>query len=242
MGLFYGRMMKTRILHTRFWQDEFVNNLNNKEKLLFIYLLTNDKVSLTGMYQLPDKYIKVDVEITNNELQKAKQKLAKAGKIYFYDGWIKIVNHDKYNSYTGEKIDEAKKKELALIPNKVIHYRYPIDTSIDTSSDTPNKDIDKDKHIDKDIDKDKDRFKEVWKKIYGKELQGSKTYVEAPIKRLIDGYGIKDVCGLLYWAEQNRKDNEYIAVIRHPKDLEEKWNSLINQYKKGNNGKRGYKI
>lgn len=128
--------MKTRIIHTRFWQDEFVNTLNQKEKLLFIYLLTNDRVSLTGMYELPDKYIKADLELTQKELDVAKDKLT--GKILFCDGWIKIVNHDKFNSYSGESIERAKDKEMALIPEKIRVGKPTLSPRVNPSVSPPN--------------------------------------------------------------------------------------------------------
>lgn len=131
--------MKTRIIHTRFWQDNFVTNLSYKEKLTFIYLLTNDRVGLTGMYELPDKYIKVDLDLTQGEVDSIKEKLSKAGKIYFWNGWVKILRHDKFNSYKGKKIEPALVRELAMIPNEIIEFNNTsIDTSIDGSSDTPN--------------------------------------------------------------------------------------------------------
>lgn len=128
--------MKTRILHTRFWQDSYVIKLTHKEKLVFNYLLTNDRVSMTGMYELPDKYIQMDLDLTPKELAQIKDRLQE--KVFFYDGWVKILNHDKYNSYKGEKIDIAKEKELANIPEIVKQYQGGIDTSIHTSIDTLN--------------------------------------------------------------------------------------------------------
>ena len=130
--------MKTRILHTRFWQDGFICQLSHKEKLLFVYLLTNDKVNIIGIYELPDKYIKADLELTQPDLNKAKSKFQKAGKIIFMNGWIKIVNADKYNSYRGEKLQKARDRELSEAPEELIGYQGGIDTSIDTSIDTPN--------------------------------------------------------------------------------------------------------
>lgn len=158
--------MKTRTVHTRFWQDEFINTLTAKEKLLFIYLITNDRTSLTGMYELPDKYIRADIDMTQKELDVAKGKLSENNKILFHSSWIKIINHDKFNSYTGEKIDVAKEKEMALLPKELIEYQCPTDTSIDTSSDTPNKDISKDINypINKDIDKVTDGLYEMIKR------------------------------------------------------------------------------
>ncbi len=130
--------MKTRIIHTRFWQDSFVCELSHKEKLLFVYLFTNDRVNITGIYELPDKYIMADLNLTSTELTNAKTKLQKAGKLFFKDGWIKIINADKYNSYTGEKLIKARENELSQTPKELIEYRVGIDTSIDTSIDTPN--------------------------------------------------------------------------------------------------------
>jgi len=130
--------MKTRIIHTRFWQDSFVCELSPKEKLLFIYLLTNDRVNLVGCYELPDKYIMADLDITKAELSQFKTKLQNAGKIIFKDGWIRIVNVDKYNSYNGEKLIRAKENELSNVPKELIEYKVSIDTSIHTSIDTPN--------------------------------------------------------------------------------------------------------
>jgi hypothetical protein len=130
--------MKTRILHTRFWKDNFVSQLNRTEKLIFVYLLTNENINITGVYELPDKFIKTDLEITQSELDQAKSKLQTAGKFIFANGWVKVVNADKYNSYNGEKLEKAREREKAETPDELILGGYGIDTSMDTSIHTPN--------------------------------------------------------------------------------------------------------
>jgi hypothetical protein len=227
--------MKTRIVHTRFWQDEFVNTLTPKEKLLFIYLLTNDRVSLTGMYELPDKYIKADLELTDKELEVAKEKLQKNNKILFCDGWVKIVNHDKYNSYTGEPIQKAKLKELALVPDKLIHYRYPINTSIDTSIDTPNKDIYN--HKSKLIIKKDNQKKEVieltellfnlvsknYPFMKSKEIK-QENYDDIEKLNRVDGYSFDIIKAVIDWSQQ---DDFWKQNIRSTKKLREKFETLL---------------
>lgn len=111
--------MKTRILHTRMWEDTYFFNLNRLEKLAFIYLLTNDKVSLTGIYELPDQFIVFNLGATNDEVQQIKSKFQNDGKFFFKDGWVKIVNHDKYNSFSGSALD-AREKELKNVPKDMI--------------------------------------------------------------------------------------------------------------------------
>ena len=129
--------MKTRILYTKFWHDNYISDLSIKEKLLFIYLTTNEQVNICGIYELPDRYIKFDLGLKQFELDKIKQKFIKDKKFLFIDGWVKIVNHDIYNKFVGEKNEKAKENELALIPIKIKEFRYPID-SVSTNGDTLN--------------------------------------------------------------------------------------------------------
>lgn len=119
--------MKTRVLHTRFWKDEYISNLSQIEKLLFIYLLSNDQINMCGIYELPDKYIKADLDLDQDQLNNIKNKLMDDGKIIFSGSWIKIVNHNKYNSYGKGMQEKALDKELSQVPP------YILDTSINTS-------------------------------------------------------------------------------------------------------------
>ena len=128
--------MKTRILHTRFWQDQYISILSKVEKLVFVYLLTNERVNICGIYELPDKYICMDLDISTKELQSVKQKFQKDQRFIFHNGWVKIPKVEKYNSFLGEKNLIAKEREMALVPSDLIGNTYPIDTSIDTSIDT----------------------------------------------------------------------------------------------------------
>ena len=119
--------MKTRILHTRFWQDNFVCSLSKNEKLLFIYLLTNDKIGLTGIYECPDKFIRMELELTEKELNMAKDKFQKSGKFYFDNGWIVTVNVNKYNNYVSSpKVKMAYNKELKNVPEKLKKFALTI--------------------------------------------------------------------------------------------------------------------
>ncbi len=128
--------MKTRMIYTRFWHDNYISKLNPKEKLLFIYLITNEKVNICGIYELPDKYIKFDLGLRQIELDKIKQKFMENGKFLFIDGWVKILNYERYNRFLGEKNEKAKENELALIPVKIREFIYPID-GVSTNGDTP---------------------------------------------------------------------------------------------------------
>lgn len=127
--------MKTRIIYTNFWKDNYISDLSAKEKLSFLYLITNDSVSICGIYQLPDKYICMDLSLTSTEWKQIKEKFTTDHKFYFKDGWIKIMNFAKYNKYSGEKNEQAINKDLLHVPSEIRDFQYSIDTvSIGVSS------------------------------------------------------------------------------------------------------------
>ena len=94
-------------------------------------------MNICGIYELPDRYIKFDLDLKQSELDQIKQKFMEDNKFIFIDGWVKIINHDIYNKFIGEKNEKAKEKEMALIPQKVILYQRGIE-GVSTNGDTLN--------------------------------------------------------------------------------------------------------
>lgn len=112
--------MKTRIVFTKIWKDTYFSNLTQIEQLTFLYLITNDSVGLTGIYELDDRSITSALKISQQQFIKIKEKFMTDKKISFYNGWIKVLNHDKYNNYSGSKNEIAVEREISLISKEVI--------------------------------------------------------------------------------------------------------------------------
>jgi hypothetical protein len=113
--------MLTRIIHTQFWEDSFISELDHKEKLTFLYLFTNSKIGLTGIYELPDKFILFDLCLNSEELQKMKKKFQQEDKIYFYKGYIAIKNAIKHSDYSKGNENQIKAfyRELEQLPDDI---------------------------------------------------------------------------------------------------------------------------
>jgi len=111
--------MKTRIIQTRIWEDTFVANLPSKSKLVFIYLLTNARVELTGAYETPQSHIVLDTGLTQAEVQKALNDLEP--KIVYVDGYVVIRNHRKYQDYSkgNDRQRGAYEREFGKLPQPV---------------------------------------------------------------------------------------------------------------------------
>ena len=123
--------MKTRILHTEFWKKMARYKAPKDARYLYNYLLTNMYINMCGIFELPDEYILLETGLTKKELEKAKMWLIEHKKVYFYDGWVKVINAEEYNRYSASpKNASVYEKELADVP---IEVSESFDTSIDSS-------------------------------------------------------------------------------------------------------------
>jgi len=116
-----GYSMKTRIIQTRFWEDDFVMKLSVDARLVFMYLLTNSSIGLTGIYEKPIGLIAVFVGISTARVENALNELS--GKVIYDNGWVVLVNAFKYNNYaSNERQRTAYMKEWNSLPERLKSY------------------------------------------------------------------------------------------------------------------------
>lgn len=127
-------LMETRILHTKFWIDEYIGGLTPAERLLFIYFLTNDRVNIIHCYELPERKIFFDTGIKKDQLDRAVKKFDDTGRIGYRYGYVYLYNASRYERYEGEKNEIAKSRLIERLPEKV---REWFDTPINRGIDTP---------------------------------------------------------------------------------------------------------
>lgn len=125
-------MSKNTYFHTRFWQDSYVCDLDPSEKLIFIYALTSPYLGLTGIYEVPLKYIAVETGIEKDMVAKILKRFQDDKKIIYHEGWLCVVKYPRYQSFKGEPLLKAVNKEISAIPKDILEYMigygYPIDT------------------------------------------------------------------------------------------------------------------
>lgn len=129
--------MKTRIIHTKVWKDNWYVSLSKDAKFLWLYLLSNDKINISGIYELSDREILFDTSIDETTLKSIKKELHP--KAIFCEGWVKIINVERYNRYRNSPLNEtAYLREISYLPDSVKgKLDIVTDTSIDTSIYTP---------------------------------------------------------------------------------------------------------
>lgn len=109
--------MKTRIIHTKIWDDSFFINLSKPARYLFFYLITNHRINLCGIYELPERKILFETSFSKEEFNKFRKELEP--KIFFYKDWVYVVNSNKLGGYKGRLCEEGIRRELKEIPEYV---------------------------------------------------------------------------------------------------------------------------
>jgi len=117
--------MKYRQIKTSFWEDGYILDLTPDEKLLFIYLFTNNKVNLCGIYELADRTIHYTLGLTLAEITKHKTKFEKDGKFIFHKNWVFIVSYCEHNIYSSaQPVVHSFATEFNLIPTAIKQYFF----------------------------------------------------------------------------------------------------------------------
>lgn len=127
--------MKTRIIHTKFWTDDYVRKLDSNTKLLYSWMLLNEYVDVLGIFEVSNDVISSQTNLSEKEIEKGKILLHNDGKIDCYKSYIYLKNAYKYQTYSGVKNASPKLRTIFEMSDDVIaHYMYHIELWLDEIS------------------------------------------------------------------------------------------------------------
>jgi hypothetical protein len=111
-----------RKVHTSFWSDSFISELNHERKLFYIYLLTNERTKQCGVYEITKKQISFDLGYSIDTVSKHLEYFIKTGKIkYNLDTKeLAIGNWLKYNNSTSHLVQTCINNEFAKVKDRVL--------------------------------------------------------------------------------------------------------------------------
>lgn len=111
-------MAKKRYINTRFWDDNYISNLDPIEKLLFLYFLTNQRTDICGIYEIPLKSIAMDTGLDKEMVIKVVNRFSADNKIFYIDGWVYVKNFSKHQA-VNPKIEAGIQRNLEDIPAEI---------------------------------------------------------------------------------------------------------------------------
>jgi len=110
-------MAKQRYINTKFWSDDYIIQKDIIERYLFLYFLTNEHTSISGIYELGVGAIARETGIEREAIEKMMPRFI--GKIYYIDGWVYIKNFSK-NQSGSDSIKKGIEKERKKIPPEIM--------------------------------------------------------------------------------------------------------------------------
>ena len=121
-------MSKSRTIQTKLWTDTWFDGLDVSQKLLFIYLLTNDKTNMLGIYEISIRKMSFDTGIDKDTINKTLEQFKKDDKIFYKESHIIISNFLKNQSYNPNM-----KKSAINTFNELPNSLKGLDKVLDTS-------------------------------------------------------------------------------------------------------------
>lgn len=114
-------MAKQRIVSTKFWSDPWiVDELNPLDRYLFLYLLTNEKTTVVGVYELSLRTMANETGLDKEEINRMLMRLD--SRVLYVDGWVVFRNAIRHQNYNSPKIHAAIARELKFVPPNVAQY------------------------------------------------------------------------------------------------------------------------
>src|SRR5699024_12105962 len=97
-------MSKLRMINTSFWSDPWVEELSPQEKLLYIYLFTNEKVNMLGVYEVSKKKISYETGLSLEMVSKGLEAFETIKKVFYKENYIILFNFIKNKKLNNKMI------------------------------------------------------------------------------------------------------------------------------------------
>lgn len=140
-----------RKVHTSFWSDPFVMDLDKEKKLFYLYLLTNERTKQCGVYEISKRQMSFDLGVSIDTINKLLNHFISCDKILYHEDTQELAlrNWFKFNRSSSPKVLSCINKEFEDVKNeKLIDYvkgDYKADKSdIHTLEVKPKKAVSKD--------------------------------------------------------------------------------------------------
>ena len=111
-----------RKIHTSFWSDPFIQDLDNDHRLFYLYLLTNERTKQCGIYEISKKQMSFELGYSIDKVSKLIAYFIKVGKILYSETTkeVALKNWMKYNGSTSPKVVSCIKSELCSVKDRVL--------------------------------------------------------------------------------------------------------------------------
>lgn len=112
-------MSKARQIKDEIWSDDWFFTLEPKQKLAWMFLLTNERCNIAGIYKLNHKWAARVAGLTERDFNDSMKMFEEDGKLLRLEDWVVIVNFVKHQSKNPSVI-KGIKRIVQELPVEVI--------------------------------------------------------------------------------------------------------------------------
>lgn len=91
-------MSQTRYIKNEIWDDEWFYDLDPVEKLVWLFLLTNNRCNIAGVYKMNVKWAARLTGLDTDIFPKILNRFVQGGKIHLFEDWLFIINFTKHQA------------------------------------------------------------------------------------------------------------------------------------------------
>ena len=81
-----------RSINTKIWADEWFENLTAVNKLIWLYLLTNQQTNMLGVYEISIRKIAFETRLTEDQVREAFLLFEEGKKAFYYRNFVILSN------------------------------------------------------------------------------------------------------------------------------------------------------
>lgn len=100
-------MSKLRSINTVIWSDPWFEVLEPAAKLLFIYLVTNEKTNMLGVYEISVRKVSFETGITSENIERYLKEFQESSKIKYAENRVLLLNFLKHQNYNFNMMKSA---------------------------------------------------------------------------------------------------------------------------------------
>jgi hypothetical protein len=100
-------MSKSRVVKDEIWDDDWFYELDPTEKLVWLFLLTNPRGNIAGIYKLNQKWAAQSVGLDFDVFKTILQRFVRDGKIIYEDNWVALVNFHRHVAYRNASVAQG---------------------------------------------------------------------------------------------------------------------------------------
>lgn len=100
-------MSKQRVVKDEIWDDEWFYDLDPSEKLVWLFLLTNPRGNIAGIYKLNKKWAAQSTGLDFDVFKTILLRFVKDDKIVDVENWIGLVNFHKHLAYRNTSVAQG---------------------------------------------------------------------------------------------------------------------------------------